>query len=144
MSLTNCSNCKFYDYDPNHSTDIRCSLQPAYAVMYDRLKDLDSYTLDCLPLDNCRDFEIDPNSATSTSRSIGDWIDVDSEFIEAICYRHLVSVLLVRFHSGCIYQYDFVFQPVFDDFLSAESKGRYFNQYIKDCYPSYFMSNSIV
>ena len=60
MTLTNCSNCKFYDSNPHHKGDIRCSLQPAYAVMYDRLKDLDFPTLNSLPLDNCRDFELNP------------------------------------------------------------------------------------
>lgn len=60
MTLTNCSDCQFYNSNPHHKGDIRCSLQPAYATMYDRLKNLDSVTLNSLPLDKCRDFKIDP------------------------------------------------------------------------------------
>ena len=71
------------------------------------------------------------------------WIEVDSSCIDAICYRHRVSVLTIRFHSGSVYQYDNIPQSVFDNLLCADSKGGYFNQYIKDCYPCYFMSNSI-
>lgn len=84
------------------------------------------------------------SNGIDNTQSQGDWIEVDSSCIEAICYRHLVSVLLIRFHSGSVYQYDNIPQSIFDNLLIAESKGRYFNQYIKDCYPCYFMSNSIV
>ena len=49
MCLTNCSECKFYDSSPYHKNDILCGVQPAYATVYQRLKDLDDVTLNSKP-----------------------------------------------------------------------------------------------
>ncbi len=59
MALTNCSRCQYFNHNPNHQGDIVCSLNPAYAQMYRHLKSLDAYTVDCLPVDDCREFELD-------------------------------------------------------------------------------------
>lgn len=61
MCLTDCKKCKYLDRHPNHSDDILCSLQPAYASMWKRLQTLDEYSLNCLPVDGCSDFELDPS-----------------------------------------------------------------------------------
>ena len=58
MCLTNCSKCKFYDSSPYHKGDVLCGVQPAYATVYQRLKDLDDVTLNSIPLDTCSDFEL--------------------------------------------------------------------------------------
>ena len=58
MCLTNCSDCKFYDSSPYHKGDVLCGVQPAYATIYQRLKDLDDVTLNSIPLDRCTDFEL--------------------------------------------------------------------------------------
>ncbi|HHP7232407.1 MAG TPA: KTSC domain-containing protein [Xenococcaceae cyanobacterium] len=164
MPLSHCSDCRFYNPHPHHLGDIRCSLQPAYATMYERLKDLDSATLGSLPLDNCRDFalkvELEPLSLTLTltrqqwqqlasQTSVApavtqiaqhldlspSWIEVDSSCLEAIQYDVLHSILQVRFRStGQVYQYFDVPSATFNQLLDASSLGRFFTRYIKDIY----------
>jgi hypothetical protein len=46
--------------------------------------------------------------------------------------RHLLEIV---FHTGKIYQYEGVPPYVFVSLMQAESKGRYFNDYIRDIYP---------
>lgn len=58
MCLTNCSECKFYYYSPHHKDDPCCGVQPAYAAVYQRLKDLDEVTLNSIPLNICPYFEL--------------------------------------------------------------------------------------
>ena len=60
MCLSDCSSCKYFDRDPHHLDDIVCSLNPAYASVWKCLKSLDEYTLNCVPIDNCQDFDLDP------------------------------------------------------------------------------------
>jgi hypothetical protein len=59
MVLTNCSRCKYLDRHPHHSNDIVCSLNPAYASMWTRLRCADDYTLRLLPIDACVEFKVD-------------------------------------------------------------------------------------
>jgi hypothetical protein len=54
--------------------------------------------------------------------------EVESSVIGAIGYSR---VLQIQFESGRVYQYYDVPQDVYDGMLSAESKGRYFNQHIR-------------
>lgn len=60
MCLSNCQSCKYLDRTPHHRGDIVCGLNPSYASMWKRLNSLDKYSLDCLPIDDCREFELDP------------------------------------------------------------------------------------
>jgi len=59
MVLTNCQQCKYLDRNPHHSGDINCGISPAYASAWKRLNSLDEYTRNCVPIDNCREFELD-------------------------------------------------------------------------------------
>lgn len=43
-------------------------------------------------------------------------------------------ILEIEFRSGAIYRYVAVPQTVFDEFKRAESKGRYFTQFIRGKY----------
>ena len=82
MCLTDCSTCKYFDRQPHHSTDIVCSLDPAYASMWKRLKSLDKFSLDCLPIDDCREFAPDPAFEEKTiALSLGffDWHKLERE-----------------------------------------------------------------
>ena len=202
MCLTNCQSCKYFDRQPHHSTDIVCSLNPAYASMWQRLNTLDEYTLNSLPVDDCREFELNPKLESKTIslylslntwqtlaressnkivqdalkntlkdllieielsltieqwQAIADqntdpvvnwvleaqgfhsqqesWIDVDSSCINAITYRQSESTLKIRFLRGAIYQYESVPYQLYSDLLDAESKGSFFNTYIKDAFP---------
>ena len=59
---------------------------------------------------------------------------VDSSSIAAIGYNAAERALWVQFVSGRIYRYDDVPKAVYEAFLRAESKGRYFNGAIRDRY----------
>ena len=198
MCLTNCQSCKYFDRQPHHSTDIICSLNPAYAAMWQRLNTLDEYTINSLPVDDCREFELDPslelktiplylsfNALATLARESNNpivrdaladllihlelsltvaqwqaianvnsdpnirvalqnegiepkrdyWIDVDSSALGAIAYTQSNSTLKIRFNRGAIYQYESVPYRLYSDLLDAESKGSFFNTYIRDAFP---------
>lgn len=59
---------------------------------------------------------------------------VDSTTMRSVGYDAVEQVLEVEFTSGAIYQYLEVPAAVFDGLMHAESKGRYFNQEIRDDY----------
>jgi hypothetical protein len=60
MTLTNCHKCQYFNRNPHHDGDIVCSQDPAYADMWKRLNSLDQYTIGCLPVDDCNEFDPDP------------------------------------------------------------------------------------
>lgn len=82
MCLSNCSKCKYFDRTPHHRGDITCGLNPAYAAAWNRLKSLDEYTLSCLPIDECREFELNPaleDKAIALSLNFFDWQRLERE-----------------------------------------------------------------
>ena len=166
--------------------------------MWQRLKSLDRYTLDSVPVDQCREFEPDPfqeekeitlsltfaawrllaresanqgmfkalenaiipithtftlsqwqNIADECSdprvrnlleaegikAQVKQWIGVDSSCISAIAYNEVSHKLKIRFVSNLTYEYDNLLYDTFSAFSEADSKGRFFNLYIKDQYP---------
>ena len=54
--------------------------------------------------------------------------------MRAVGYDVTQQILEVEFISGAVYQYLEVPAAVFDGLMQAESKGRYFNQEIRDDY----------
>ena len=54
---------------------------------------------------------------------------VESSNIRSIGYEN--KTLEIEFHSGGTYRYNEVGEEVYKSFLEAESKGKYFHQYIK-------------
>jgi len=60
MPLTNCAQCRYLDQRPNHSSDVICAVAPHYASMWHKLQSLDKYSLNAIPVDCCRDFELNP------------------------------------------------------------------------------------
>ena len=82
MCLSNCSSCKYFDHKPYHSGDVVCSLNPAYAAAWKRLESLDEVTKSCLPIDDCREFEINPaleEKAIALSLNFFDWQRLERE-----------------------------------------------------------------
>ncbi len=59
---------------------------------------------------------------------------VDSTTMRSVGYDSAQQILEVEFTSGAVYQYLEVPATVFDELMAAESKGRYFNQEIRDDY----------
>jgi hypothetical protein len=64
--------------------------------------------------------------------SASDWVTVDSGLFAAAAYRKEVRQLYLRFRDGDIYRYIDCPLPVYREFLTAESKGRYFSQKIRN------------
>lgn len=60
---------------------------------------------------------------------------VDSSAIATIGYDTQTSILEVEFRSGRIYRYYGVPRSVHRNLLSATSRGRFLNRYIKRTYP---------
>lgn len=60
--------------------------------------------------------------------------DLGSSAIDAIGYRWFNHTLVVEFAAGQVYVYYDVPRFVVKDFLRATSKGRFFNEFIKDQY----------
>lgn len=56
---------------------------------------------------------------------------VSSSNLSSVGFDEMTSTLEIQFHGGSIYQYFNVPQSVYVSLLSAGSKGRYFDQFIK-------------
>ena len=61
---------------------------------------------------------------------------VRSTDLAIIGYDAGVSTLEIAFKNGGVYQYRQVPERVFQSLLKAPSHGRYFNEHIKDRYPT--------
>lgn len=61
---------------------------------------------------------------------------VSSSSVRSIGYDRAHALLEVEFSSGKIYQYEGVAAEVARAFVSADSKGAYFNEHVRDRYPS--------
>jgi lysyl-tRNA synthetase class 2 len=62
-------------------------------------------------------------------------VQVESEAIAEIDYDAARSTLFVRFAQGDWYRYFAVPRSVLEAFVAAESKGRFFQEHIRDRYP---------
>jgi hypothetical protein len=61
-------------------------------------------------------------------------IPVDSSLIRSVTYG-TDATLTVRFHSGAVYRYFTVPRSILEAFLTAPSKGTYFNRHIRETFP---------
>ena len=61
---------------------------------------------------------------------------VRSRDLSIIGYDAGVGTLEVTFKNGGVYHYREVHEAVFHSLLKAPSHGRYFNEFIKDKYPT--------
>lgn len=59
---------------------------------------------------------------------------VDSTTMRSVGYDPAQEILEIEFTSGAVYQYLEVPRAVFDELMQAKSKGRYFNEEIRDDY----------
>lgn len=60
---------------------------------------------------------------------------VNSSAIEAVGYDPSAARMRIRFTGGNEYDFCGVPEAVYRGLMSAQSKGRYYNDHIKDCYP---------
>lgn len=94
MPLSNCSQCRYVNRHPNHRSDILCAVNPTYPQLWQRLKDLNSSTLNSLPVDICTDFEIDPSLEEKTitlSLSPHQWEQIST--YSSSCSKTIVDFL---------------------------------------------------
>ena len=59
---------------------------------------------------------------------------VSSSVLKAVAYDPARLVLDVEFHNERVYRYRDVGHRVYDAFMKAASKGRFFNEQIRDTY----------
>ncbi len=59
---------------------------------------------------------------------------VDSTTMRSVGYDPAQEILEIEFTSGAVYQYLEVPTAVFDELMQAKSKGRHFNEEIRDDY----------
>lgn len=59
---------------------------------------------------------------------------VSSSNLASVGYDPQRNILEVEFHSGSVYQYYGVSEPVYRGLMSASSHGSYFSTYIRNSY----------
>jgi hypothetical protein len=64
-----------------------------------------------------------------------DWQPLDSKLLAAAAYIAARRLLYLRFHSGEIYRYFTFPAEQYQEFLDAESQGRYFLTRIRNQFP---------
>jgi hypothetical protein len=62
---------------------------------------------------------------------------VVSSMIRSVGYDEGASLLEIEFQSGKVYRYHGVKESVYRGFISADSKGHYFEMHIKDAQYGY-------
>ena len=61
-------------------------------------------------------------------------VQLKSTSLRAVAYHDQLALLELEFRSGAIYHYFDVSTSIYKALLRAESKGRYFNQYIRNSF----------
>jgi hypothetical protein len=59
---------------------------------------------------------------------------VESSLVHSVGYDPQTAMLEVQLQDGDIYRYYDVEPETYEEFLEAPSKGRYFNDHIRDAY----------
>jgi hypothetical protein len=62
------------------------------------------------------------------------WLPLESKMFTSVAYDDEKRILYLRFRSGDVYRYFEFLNDGFGQFLSAESKGRYFLSNIRNCF----------
>lgn len=64
-----------------------------------------------------------------------DWRPLESKLLAAAAYLAPRRLLYLRFHSGDVYRYFTVPPEQYQEFLDADSQGRYFLAHIRNQFP---------
>lgn len=59
------------------------------------------------------------------------WHPVESSNINMVRYDAKTKILEIWFHNGSIYSYTPITEEGYNDFINAESVGKYFNSHIR-------------
>lgn len=71
-------------------------------------------------------------------------VNLNSTTLKAATYQNQPEVLELEFCSGEVYHYLGVCESIYKQLLEAESKGRYFNQRIRNCFTSRKIASAAV
>lgn len=69
------------------------------------------------------------------------WVPLNSTLLQAAAYQDQPPVLQLRFHGGAVYRYLGVPAQLYQQLLQAESKGQYFNFWIRNRFPTVLISH---
>jgi hypothetical protein len=61
---------------------------------------------------------------------------VESSVVRSVGYDQAERIMEIEFHNDRVYRYFVVPQSVYQQLLAAPSFGRYFNENVRDRYPS--------
>jgi hypothetical protein len=64
-----------------------------------------------------------------------EWVPLKSRMLAAASYSPDWQQLYLKFRSGDVYCYRGVPAERYLELLAADSKGRYFREHIRNCYP---------
>lgn len=65
-----------------------------------------------------------------------EFTSVESTNIDGVHYDDQAAAFTVKFKNGGVYRYEGVSAPIYQEFMDAESKGKYLNSTIKGNFPS--------
>jgi hypothetical protein len=82
-----------------------------------------------------RNFRIVGTIRNETEHLKLDWQPLESKLLSAAAYIAPRRLLYLRFHSGDVYRYFTFPAEEYQEFLEAESQGRYFLDRIRNQFP---------
>ena len=85
--------------------------------------------------DRAHNFRIVGTIRNDTENLSLDWRPLESKLLAAAAYEAPRRILYLRFHSGDVYRYFTFTAKQYQDFLDAESQGRYFLSHIRNHFP---------
>lgn len=63
-----------------------------------------------------------------------EWIRLDSKKLARISYDHDARILYIEFPDGKIFEYHEVSSHLYENFVSADDPGKFFNSQIRSAY----------
>jgi len=63
-----------------------------------------------------------------------DWVEFESSNLKRARYSSYANVLVIEFNSGAVWHYLDFPREAWDEFLAAESKGKFFRSNVLDAY----------
>ena len=70
------------------------------------------------------------------------FVQVESSSVGSVGYEAKTATLSIIFRSGTVYSYQGVPSDVHEKFIGADSKGKFFHEFIKESY-EYFLLEDI-
>jgi hypothetical protein len=85
--------------------------------------------------DRAHNFRIVGTTRNDTTKLNLNWRPLESKLLAAEAYEASRRILYLRFHSGEVYRYFTFPADQYQEFLGAESQGKYFLCHIRNQFP---------